>query len=113
MLHPGNAEKNAKPVLVTEIKEPSRRCRIDPDEIGTSLTDDSHIPGHLFLRAILKSLRIRCEGPVGHPFDKEFFFTLEEELRTDNDAFTHPQTVRGEGGASRVLTGMHHLSRRM
>jgi hypothetical protein len=105
MLHPRDAEKNAEAILMAEIQKPTRRSRIDTDQIGSRLMDDGEILGDLFLRPILKTLCIWCKRPIGYPFDKKFLFPLEEELRTDNNTFTHPQTVMEEESESRVLTG--------
>ena len=35
MLHPGDAEEHTDAVLQAEIKEPTGRCRVDADEVGT------------------------------------------------------------------------------
>ena len=104
MLHPGDAEEDADAVLQAEIEEPAGRGRVDADQIGPCLADGCQILGDLLLRSELVSLGVGREGGIGHPLDKKFLFTLEEELRADNDALSHRKVSIGERGRSLART---------
>ena len=105
MLHPGNAEKHPQAILMTDVEEPSGRSCIDSDQVGPRLSNNCHVLGHLLFRPVLEALGIGCKRSISDPFDKNFFFPLEEKLRADDYAFTHPKIGSGLSPQSPVGRG--------
>src|SRR5437868_3724016 len=80
MFVPGNIDQQIQLMLGRQIHEPSRRRRIDPDQVRSKSFDLRKIGRGLFRRSEWLSGGIRRERPISNAFDVEFPAACREKL---------------------------------
>jgi hypothetical protein len=80
VLGPPQTDHHSQPGLRRFVEQPLRRCRVGANRIDAVPHHRGEVAGDDLARRELVPVRVRCERPVGDPFDPESLSVHTNEL---------------------------------